>query len=198
MTKKHERHQSTCSSEESMEVVPQSAFGFRNSLTEDFVTLAESFESTVRVEWTPRETEKKTSANGKDPLALSALKSRREAPIKIHAIGTDASHAVKQLAELVENRPGARFWTIMRDVVILNRLGIHSRPAAKLVTTAMKYDSQIIIECLGKSGNCKYITNILTLNARQGSRVTFRAIGCDAGQAIEALSDLVNSKFGEA
>jgi phosphocarrier protein len=80
---------------------------------------------------------------------------------------------------------------------ITNRLGIHARVAAKIVETANRFQAETFLEKDGVEVNGRSILGILTLCCPQGSRLTFRAEGVDAGEAIEAFARLVEAKFGE-
>jgi phosphocarrier protein HPr len=84
-----------------------------------------------------------------------------------------------------------------RVVVVLNRLGLHMRPADLLVRTASRFQSQIELEKDGQAVDCKSILGILTLAAQQGAELTLRATGSDAPEAIEVLADLFTQKFFE-
>ena len=80
---------------------------------------------------------------------------------------------------------------------ITNRLGIHARVAAKLVETAHRFRSEIFLEKDGVEVNARSILGILTLSCPRGSRLTIRAEGTDADEAMEAFSRLIAGKFGE-
>ncbi len=80
---------------------------------------------------------------------------------------------------------------------ITNRLGIHARVAAKLVETAHRFQAEIILEKDGVEVNGRSILEILTLYCPQGSRLTIRVEGVDAGEAVEAFARLIEEKFGE-
>jgi phosphocarrier protein HPr len=80
---------------------------------------------------------------------------------------------------------------------ITNRLGVHARVAAKLVETAHRFRSEIFLEKDGVEVNGRSILGILTLYCPQGSRLTIRAEGDDAREAITAFAGLIAEKFGE-
>jgi phosphocarrier protein len=86
---------------------------------------------------------------------------------------------------------------IEREVEIVNRLGLHARAAAKLVHMASAYDSQITLERDGERVDAKSILGILLLAAAQGTRITIRADGADAGEAIAAVTGLIADRFQE-
>jgi phosphocarrier protein HPr len=85
-----------------------------------------------------------------------------------------------------------------RTFEITNRLGIHARVAAKLVEMAQRFQSGITLEKNGVEVDGRSILGILTLDCPQGSRLTVRIDGVDAGDAIEAFTRLIEEKFGEA
>ncbi|OPY86820.1 MAG: Phosphocarrier protein HPr [Syntrophus sp. PtaU1.Bin208] len=86
----------------------------------------------------------------------------------------------------------------IRTFELKNKLGLHARVAAKLVGAARGFKSRIVLEREGREVNGKSLLGILTLACPQGSRVTVRAEGVDALQAIENLGELFESKFGES
>jgi phosphocarrier protein HPr len=80
---------------------------------------------------------------------------------------------------------------------IRNRLGLHARAAALLVKTANRFKAEVIIEKEGLEVNGKSIMGILMLAASKGSRIMLKAEGKDSAQAIRALGELIENKFGE-
>ncbi|MDO9585499.1 MAG: HPr family phosphocarrier protein [Syntrophales bacterium] len=80
---------------------------------------------------------------------------------------------------------------------IKNKLGMHARPAAKLVGISSQYKSGIFFERDGQVVDGKSLLSILTLACPRGSMMTIRAEGADAHEAIEALGKLIEDKFGE-
>jgi phosphocarrier protein HPr len=85
----------------------------------------------------------------------------------------------------------------IRTFDIRNRLGIHARVAAKLAETAGRFQAAIFLEKDGLEVNGRSILGILTLFCPQGSRLTIRAEGVDAGAAMAAFARLIEDKFGE-
>ncbi len=84
-----------------------------------------------------------------------------------------------------------------RIVAIVNPLGLHARPAAEFVKTASSYQSEITVEKDGMVVNGKSIMGVMTLAAECGSKLTIRAGGQDAEQALIALVALVENGFSE-
>ena len=83
------------------------------------------------------------------------------------------------------------------EFVIVNTLGLHARPAASLVETVLKFQSDVHIEMDGHKVNAKSIMGLLTLAAAQGSRVLVTCRGADASEALGAVRKLIESGFGE-
>lgn len=82
-------------------------------------------------------------------------------------------------------------------VEVVNRAGLHARPAAELVKLATLFKSEIHVEKDGLKVNAKSIMGVLMLAAEQGSRLGFTAVGPDADEALAALTDLVRRGFEE-
>jgi len=82
-------------------------------------------------------------------------------------------------------------------VQVVNRAGLHARPAAELVKVAGSFRSEIHVEKAGLQVNGKSIMGVLMLAAAQGSTLRFTASGPDAEEALEALTDLVRRGFEE-
>ena len=87
---------------------------------------------------------------------------------------------------------------IRKQVTIVNKLGLHARAAAKLVTCASRYQSQIILERNGQRVNGKSIMGVMMLAASQGTELTLELDGADAEPALAALEALIAERFGEA
>jgi phosphocarrier protein len=85
-----------------------------------------------------------------------------------------------------------------REVKILNKLGIHARPAAEIVKAAGKFKSNITIIRDDLEVNAKSIMGVMMLAAEFGAVVTLRAIGDDADAALDALAAVIAAKFGES
>ena len=85
-----------------------------------------------------------------------------------------------------------------RTVTIVNKLGLHARAAAKLVTLAARYRSDIRVKKDGREVSGKSIMGVMMLAAAKGSRITFRADGPDAQKALDAIEALVARRFDEA
>ncbi|NPA94126.1 MAG: HPr family phosphocarrier protein [Thermodesulfobacteria bacterium] len=84
-----------------------------------------------------------------------------------------------------------------RKVVILNRLGLHARPASRFAQTASNFQADVWVEKDGISVDGKSILEVLTVSCPTGSEIVIRAEGPDAQEAVEKLASLVASRFGE-
>lgn len=86
---------------------------------------------------------------------------------------------------------------IERKLIISNKLGLHARAAAKLVTLASSFQSKIEIKTKCKTANGKSIMSVMMLAAGKGSEVTLCIDGNDEKQAAAALEFLINQRFDE-
>ena len=84
-----------------------------------------------------------------------------------------------------------------RQVCVVNELGLHARPAAKLAQEAQRFDCDILLKTGEQEVDAKSILDILTLAAGNGCGIEIKARGDDADQALEHLSALFRSKFDE-
>ena len=87
--------------------------------------------------------------------------------------------------------------TTTRELTILNKLGIHARPAAQFVKTASRFQCEVRVEKDGEEVDGKSIMGLMMLAAGHGSVIMVSADGADAAQALDALADLVARKFEE-
>jgi phosphocarrier protein HPr len=87
--------------------------------------------------------------------------------------------------------------TVERTVRIVNKNGLHARPAAEIVKLASRYQADITLVRDDLEVNGKSIMGVMMLAAEFGSSLVLRAAGPDAEQAVSALSDLIARKFGE-
>ncbi|MFH1715583.1 MAG: HPr family phosphocarrier protein [Elusimicrobiota bacterium] len=86
---------------------------------------------------------------------------------------------------------------IKKKIQILNKLGVHARPAALLVETANKYKSSIKVSKDTMQVDAKSIMGIMMLAAEAGSELEFIIDGDDEIEAMNALEALINSHFDE-
>ena len=85
-----------------------------------------------------------------------------------------------------------------RSVQILNKNGLHARPAAEIVKAAARFKSDITIVRDDLEVNGKSIMGVMMLAAECGSTITLRASGPDEEAALAAIANLIAHKFGES
>lgn len=86
---------------------------------------------------------------------------------------------------------------VERSLQILNKNGLHARPAAEIVKAAAKFKSDITISREDIEVNGKSIMGVMMLAAECGATISVRASGADAEDAVRAIEALVAAKFGE-
>lgn len=84
-----------------------------------------------------------------------------------------------------------------REVEIVNKLGLHARPASKFVSLASNYESEVFISNGTQEVNGKSIMGVLILAASKGTKIGLRAVGIDSSDAVENLANLILSGFEE-
>src|SRR4051812_25295085 len=84
-----------------------------------------------------------------------------------------------------------------KEVPIINRLGLHARPAAMFVRVASRYRAEVWVEKEGERVNGKSIMGLMMLAAGQGSKLRICCEGADADKALEEIEQLIASKFNE-
>ena len=83
------------------------------------------------------------------------------------------------------------------EMMILNKLGIHLRPAQQFVQTVLKFKCEVYLQKDNQRVNAKSIMGLLTLAASQGALLIVSCEGDDAEDAMTAIRDLIDSGFGE-
>src|SRR3982751_4469441 len=86
---------------------------------------------------------------------------------------------------------------VEKEISIINRLGLHARPAAMFVRVASRHRSEIWVSKEGEEVNGKSIMGLMMLAAGQGSKLHIRCAGPDADKALEELEELIKSRFHE-
>ena len=86
---------------------------------------------------------------------------------------------------------------IDREIVVVNKLGLHARASAQLVKLAAAYSSDIRLVRGNQSVDGKNIMGVMMLAATYGTRITVRVEGEDADEAIDRISTLFSNRFGE-
>ncbi|MDY6918955.1 MAG: HPr family phosphocarrier protein [Pseudomonadota bacterium] len=84
-----------------------------------------------------------------------------------------------------------------KSITIINKLGLHARAASKLVTTASRFESRILINRNGQEADAKSIMSVLMLAASQGTELQVVVEGNDAEEAWDQLQTLINNRFDE-
>jgi phosphocarrier protein len=85
---------------------------------------------------------------------------------------------------------------IERRVKVVNRLGLHARPAAEFVKTASRFEASINVSRDAMEVNGKSILGVMTLAAECGTELLLRAEGQDAEAAVDALAEVLGRDFG--
>jgi phosphocarrier protein len=83
------------------------------------------------------------------------------------------------------------------ETVIVNRLGLHARAAAKLVQLSNQFDSEIVLEKDGEQADAKSIMEVLMLAGTKDSRLHITVEGSDEEVALEEILRLIGNKFEE-
>ena len=86
---------------------------------------------------------------------------------------------------------------VEKEITIVNRLGMHARPAAMFVRIASRFRSEVWVEKEGEQINGKSIMGLMMLAAGQGSKLMIRCQGPDADRALLELEQLIANKFNE-
>jgi phosphocarrier protein len=84
-----------------------------------------------------------------------------------------------------------------RKLIIINKLGMHARASAKFVSLAAEFSAEITLQRNGQQVNGKSIMGIMMLAAAKGVEIELCADGKDETNAVEALAELINNRFGE-
>ncbi|WP_294924069.1 HPr family phosphocarrier protein [uncultured Paracoccus sp.] len=87
--------------------------------------------------------------------------------------------------------------SVTQDLQIINEKGLHARASAKFVETVERFDASAMVEKDGLEVSGDSIMGLLMLTAPRGSTIRVTASGAQAGELVQALSELVNDYFGE-
>ncbi|MEM9374199.1 MAG: HPr family phosphocarrier protein [Planctomycetota bacterium] len=82
-------------------------------------------------------------------------------------------------------------------VTVVNKYGLHARPATDFAATAMKFDSEVLVRAGESQADGKSIMDLMMLAATMGTRLEIRCTGGDADDCLRQLSDLVGRGFDE-
>ena len=86
---------------------------------------------------------------------------------------------------------------VQQEMVVHNKIGIHTRPAALLIDLASKFHSKIMITKDGRSASLESLVRLLALRVKQDNEILVSAEGEDESAALAAVLSLVESGFGE-
>ena len=87
--------------------------------------------------------------------------------------------------------------TVSKELLIINKRGLHARASAKFVQTVDGYDAEVTVSKDGMTVGGTSIMGLMMLAAAPGDRIEVQAEGRQALEALNALMELVESKFGE-
>jgi phosphocarrier protein HPr len=100
--------------------------------------------------------------------------------------------------DCVGGQPPLRDGAIVRVLTICNRKGLHARASARFVQTVEKYDAEVRVMRCGEVVGGTSIMGLMMLAASPGTKVTVEATGREAAEVIDALTALIESRFGES
>ncbi len=86
---------------------------------------------------------------------------------------------------------------LCKELQIQNRKGLHARAAAAFVKTIEKMDAQVKVERIGQEVDGCSIMGLMMLAAAKGTTIKVTCSGKQAKEAMDALTTLINNKFGE-
>ncbi|MDO5470270.1 MAG: HPr family phosphocarrier protein [Akkermansia sp.] len=86
---------------------------------------------------------------------------------------------------------------ITKKLTVLNKLGIHARPAAQFVRVASRFDSDVTVEKDDETVDGKSIMGLMMLAVGCGAEISVSTEGADEAEAMAALEELIGKKFGE-
>ena len=86
---------------------------------------------------------------------------------------------------------------LQKELLIVNKLGLHARASALFVKTSSRFGSDIKLAREGVEVNGKSIMGIMMLAASKGSFVRLTVVGADESEAFQTISELVANGFGE-
>ena len=96
-----------------------------------------------------------------------------------------------------ETGPSVPAGTISRELPIINKRGLHARASAKFVQTVERFNAEVWVTKGGETVGGTSIMGLMMLSAGPGTSITVSAIGPEAEAAVNAITNLVASKFNE-
>jgi phosphocarrier protein HPr len=95
------------------------------------------------------------------------------------------------------HNPDGGLMMLQRDVLIINKLGLHARASAKLTQLASSFKSEVMLSRNNRRVNAKSIMGVMMLAAAKGATIGIETDGTDEAEAMQALVNLINDYFGE-
>ncbi len=86
---------------------------------------------------------------------------------------------------------------LLKDALIINKLGLHARASAKLTQLASSFKCEVMLSRNKRRVNAKSIMGVMMLAAAKGTTISIETNGADEQAAMQALLDLINDCFGE-
>ncbi len=86
---------------------------------------------------------------------------------------------------------------MQQDITIINKLGLHARASAKLTQLASSFKCEVMMSRNSRRVNAKSIMGVMMLAASMGTTITIETSGEDENDAMQAIINLINDKFGE-
>ncbi len=105
--------------------------------------------------------------------------------------------AVAAGAQADDKQPAAVGQPAILTLTIQNKMGLHARPAARFVSTAVQFQADITVQKGEQRANAKSMNQVATLGVRQGETITVTAVGADGEAALVALQTLADENFGD-
>jgi phosphocarrier protein len=84
-----------------------------------------------------------------------------------------------------------------RELKLVNRLGLHARPSAQIVNLASRFRCSVALICNDRRADARQILAVMLLAASMGATIKIEANGPDEADAVAAITQLINSRFGE-
>jgi phosphocarrier protein HPr len=94
--------------------------------------------------------------------------------------------------------PPFREGAVVRVLTICNRKGLHARASARFVQTVEKFDADVRVMRCGEAVGGTSIMGLMMLAAAPGTNITVEATGNEAAEVVEALTTLIETRFGES
>ena len=86
---------------------------------------------------------------------------------------------------------------LVKELIVINRLGLHARPSAMFVKTASRFKCDVWVEKDGERVNGKSIMGLMMLAAGQGSKLLISCEGTDGDKALAEIEEIIRRKFDE-